>query len=142
MDINFEFIRQSCNIPKKITDEFIHSKAIEFSSSDHNKSPELFKNFLSGNSNHRVRTRYGVNCYCPEGQFKSYASTLKAGHIYAMMMAPHECVNCQAMSFVFSNFIHGLVPAKSGGLVGENIKALEQLIKRENRKALQKNKEA
>lgn len=142
MNINFEFIRRICHIQKEISNEFIKSKADEFLASNHNKSPELFKNFLAGNSNQSIRARYGVNCYCPDGEFKSYGSTLKAGHIYAMLMSPQECVNCQTISMVFSNFINGLVPSTSGSLFGKGEsdlstalgKEFDRLNKREERK--------
>lgn len=142
MNINFEFIRRTCHIQKEISDDTIKLKAEEFSKSHHNNAPELFKNFLAGNSNQSVRARYGVNCYCPSGEFKSYGSTLKAGHIYAMLMSPQECVNCQTISIVFSNFIHGLVPSTSGSLFGHGEselstslgKALGRLNRRLDRK--------
>lgn len=142
MNINFEFIRRICHIQKEISNDTIKSKADEFSNSHHNKTPGLFKNFLAGDSSQSIMARYGVNCYCPDGEFKSYGSTLKAGHIYAMLMSPQECVNCQKISMVFSNFVHGLVPSTSGSLFGHGeidlstalVKEFERLNRRNERK--------
>ena len=112
---DYKYIRNACKFSGRNTDEDIDKLIAEFRV--RKIIPEdRFNAFITGQFNVRIKQRYNQFCYCPDGEYKSYASTMIPGHAYAMLMAADACVKCNGLHTVFNHASVGLWPATENSI--------------------------
>lgn len=112
---DYQYIRNACKFSGRNTDEDIDKLIAEFRV--RKIIPEdRFNAFITGQFNVRIKQRYNQFCYCPDGEYKSYASTMIPGHAYAMLMQPDACVKCNNLHTIFNHASVGLWPATDNSL--------------------------
>ena len=112
---NYQYIRNASVFSGKNTDEDIDKLIAEFRVRKIIPDERLDA-FISGKFNVRIKQRYGQLCYCPDGQYKSYASTMIPGRAYAMLMQPDACVKCNGLHTVVNHASVGLWPATENSI--------------------------
>lgn len=112
---NYQYIRSACVFSGKNTDEDIDKLIAEFRVRKIIPD-ERIDAFISGKFNVRIKQRYGQLCYCADGEYKSYASTMIPGHAYAMLMHPDAFVKCNGLHTVFNHASVGLWPATENSI--------------------------
>ena len=112
---DYQYIRNACVFSGKNTDEDIDKLIAEFRVRKIIPDERLDA-FISGKFNVRIKQRYNQLCYCPDGEYKSYASTMIPGHAYAMLMQPDACVKCNGLHTIVNHASVGLWPATENSI--------------------------